>query len=178
MPQTFYPTVVNGVQPEDTDITWQGFSTNDSGFMLNQRLRTTRPLKHISNPAAGDIRERTQALIIKGFNIPDTINPVGISVEITGQRNGRICDEIIQLWHQGELIGDNNFFYITDTSGHLLITNQSTYGGPTNTWGTTLTPELLSDPEFGIMVKFQSHPYYPHNDIMILDSVSLTVYEE
>ena len=178
MPRTFTPTEMLGAQPDEHEITWQGFITNNAGYLLNKRWKTISPLKHISNPASGDIRDRTQALIIKGFNIPDTINPVGISVEVTGQRNGRICDEIIQLWHQGELIGDNNFFYITDTNGHLLVTNQSTYGGPTNSWGTTLTPELLSDPEFGIMVKFQSHPYYPHNDIMILDSVSLTVYEE
>lgn len=169
MPRTFNPTDINGAQPDELEITWQ---------FLKRRFKTIRPLKHISNPATGDIRERTQALILKGFNIPNDINPIGIEVLIKGQRNGRICDEIIQLWYQGELIGDNNFFYITDADGHLKITNESTYGGPTNTWGTNLTSAILSDPEFGIMVKFQSHPYYPHNDIMILDSVSLTVYEE
>ena len=171
MSRTFYATDIVGLQPEETEITWQG-------SLLNKRLRTTRPLKHISNPATGDIRERTQALVVTNFNIPQDINPVGLEVVVKGQRNGRICDEIIQLWYKGELIGENNFFYITDTSGHLKITNQTTYGGPTSNWGITLTPELLSDPEFGIMVKFQSHPYYPHNDIMILDSVSITVYEE
>jgi hypothetical protein len=178
MSRTFIPSEMLGAQPDEHEITWQGFITNNEGYLLNKRWKTIRPLKHIANPATGDIRERTQALIVKGFNIPNDISPTGIKVEINGQRNGRICDEIIQLWYQGELIGDNNFFYLTDANGNLKITNQSTYGGPANTWGTALTSEMLSDPEFGIMVKFQSHPYFPHQDIMILDSVSLTVYEE
>jgi len=178
MPRTFTPTIINGVQPEEVEITWRGYITSNPGYLLNQRWRTERPLKHLSNPATGDIRERTQALVVKGFNIPSDINPVGLELVVTGQRNGRICDEIIQLCYQGSLIGENKFRYVTDPSGNLIITNQNTYGSSTDTWGAEITSELLSDPEFGIMVKFQSHPYFPHQDVMILDSVSLTVYEE
>jgi hypothetical protein len=65
---------------------------------------------------------------------------------------------------------------MTDEEGRLPLHNDTTYGGPTDTWGATLTPEILQDASFGVILKFQGHPYYPHSSSMFLDSVSLTVY--
>lgn len=177
MAQTFYPSNVIGAQPGENEITWRSYVTNNEGYLLNKRWKTEKPLRHIANPATGNLRDRTQALIALEFNIPNTISPVGIEVTVSGQRNGRISDEIIQFWYQGNLIGSNNFKYLTDYNGNLKVENKTVYGGPTDLWGLELTPEILSDPEFGIMVKFQSHPYFPHQDIMILDSIALTIYE-
>jgi hypothetical protein len=73
-------------------------------------------------------------------------------------------------------LGNNNFIYVTDEDGHLKITNDTTYGSPTDSWGTELTPEMLKDPSFGVILKFQAHPYYPHRSTIYLDAVSLTVY--
>ncbi len=161
----------------DQEITWNSTLTTELGFLQNSRWGTVKNLTHIANPATGDLRNKTWALNCTNLNaitLPETIT--GLQIDISGQRNGRIVDEIIQLTYQGSAIGNNNFVYMTDPDGHLLITNQSTYGGPTDLWGTTLTPEIIQDPSFGVILKFQSHPYYPHSCGMFLDSVLFTVY--
>jgi hypothetical protein len=107
-------------------------------------------------------------------DLPNTIT--GIQLDLMSQRNGRIVDETIQLVHQGEPIGNNNFMYILDSEGHFYLNNQTSYGGPTDLWGAELTKDMLEDPSFGVILKFQSHPYYPHSCGMFLDSVSITVY--
>ena len=174
----YYPHTVE-LQSEfpEIEIFWKSTPSRDVNSLLEQRWTTVRSLKHIANPATGNIRERTAALICTNFqmeNLPDVIT--GLELKIIAQRNGRIADEIIQLTYQGQPIGKNNFVYLTDSEGHIKITNETLYGGPEDLWETNLTPEMLMDPSFGVILKFQSHPYYPHSVGMILDSVSLTVY--
>lgn len=176
MSYTYIPNRVDKFSeyPED-QVDWITIPT--SGLLVNNRWRTVRSLKHISNPATGDIRDQTYSLICTNFNItelPDIIS--GLELRIVAQRNGRIADELIHLTYQDQKIGKNNFNYITDSEGHLKITNESVYGGPTDLWDADITHEMLIDPSFGVILKFQSHPYYPHNVGMTLDSVSLTVY--
>jgi len=177
MTQIFYPSLIaqSSSAPEQ-EIGWTSTPTSSLNYLLNSRWKTVDVLSHLSNPATGDIRNKTWALTCTGFNIPLLNEINGIQLTVVGQRNGRIVDEIIQLTYQGQAIGNNNFYYITDSEGHLLLTNETTYGGTTDMWGTTLTPEQLTDPTFGVILKFQSHPYYPHRCGMFLDSVSLTVY--
>ena len=169
MSNTYFPNTVNGLQPAEEEITWNTFAGG--------RFRTAKELRHISNPACGDLRNRTQSLVFLNFSmtsLPDTIS--GIEVRVEAQRNGRIADDQIQLFYQGDVIGVNNFYYETDIDGHLPIYNDSTYGGPTDLWGATITPAMLRDPDFGVLLKFQSHPYYPHSSGMQINLVSLTVY--
>ena len=177
MPLTFYPSVVEQVSDApDQEIGWSSFFAANTKFLLNSRWKTLQPLSHLSNPATGDLRNKTWSLVCTGFNIPELSSVVGLELNVSGQRNGRIVDEIIQLTYQGQKIGNNNFVYITDPDGNLPITNQTIYCGPTNFWGTTLTPTQLTDPTFGVVLKFQSHPYYPHLCGMIVDTVSLNIY--
>lgn len=169
MSYTYTPNTVNGLMPAEEEILWRE--------LPGARYQTQQELRHISNPACGDLRNRTQSLAFLNFNIttlPITIT--GIEIRLEAQRNGRIADDQIQLIYRGDVIGENNFNYETTIDGHLILTNDTTYGGPEDLWGATITPEMLQDPEFGILLKFQSHPYYPHRSSMQINSVSLTVY--
>lgn len=169
MSYTYFPNTVNGLEPAEEEILWRTLTDN--------RVRTETELRHISNPACGDLRNRTQSLAFLDFGmtgLPETIS--GIELRIEAQRNGRIADDQIQLFYQGDVIGVNNFYYETDIDGRLPIYNNATYGGPLDLWGATITPEMLRDPDFGVLLKFQSHPYYPHSSGMQINLVSLTVY--
>ena len=178
MSYTYRPNSVNLFSDSpDQEVSWKTNSNFDTNFLLGFRWSTVRSLLHRSNPATGDLRDRTWQLHCTNFNMTDLPNTItGIQLDLMSQRNGRIVDETIQLVHQGEPIGNNNFMYILDSEGHFYLNNQTSYGGPTDLWGAELTKDMLEDPSFGVILKFQSHPYYPHSCGMFLDSVSITVY--
>jgi hypothetical protein len=175
MSNTYYPSVVTQLG-EEPNIAWVTTVPSNGVFLLQRRWQTAESLKHIANPASGPIRDSTFALVCTGFNIPllDEIN--GIEVRVTGQRNGRIADETIQLVYQDQAIGRNNFSYETDEEGRLPLFNDTVYGGSEDLWGSEITTNMLQDASFGVILKFQSHPYYPHSSDMQIESVSLTVY--
>ena len=175
MSNTYYPSVVTQLG-EEPNIAWVTTVPSNGVFLLQRRWQTAESLKHIANPASGPIRDSTFALVCTGFNIPllDEIN--GIEVRVTGQRNGRIADETIQLVYQDQAIGRNNFSYETDEEGRLPLFNNTVYGGSEDLWGSEITTNMLQDASFGVILKFQSHPYYPHSSDMQIESVSLTVY--
>lgn len=178
MPQSFRPHSVEQVsEAPEYEISWQSSSSTNPDYLLESRWRTVKDLTHIANPATGDLRNKTHALVCTDFqmsNLPSTIS--GIELTVNAQRNGRIVDEIIQLTFQGYGAGKNNFVYLTDSEGHLKIVNQTIYGNTTDLWDVEITPEMLQDPTFGVILKFQSHPYYPHRCGMLVESVLLTVY--
>jgi hypothetical protein len=176
MSYTYLPQAVEQTANEN-EISWQQSPATETGYLLESNWTTVKTLVHISNPATGDLRSRTQALVCSNFQITDLPQQIsGIELQLLTDRNGRIVDEIIQLTYQGQPIGSNNFVYKTDSNGHLPINNTTTYGGPDDLWDAEITAEMLQDPSFGVILKFQSHPYYPHNSGMRLKAVSLTVY--
>jgi hypothetical protein len=152
----------------DQEIPWQFIST---------RWRTVQDLKHRSNPATGDIVDSTWSLYLTDFGIQET-NILGLKFHLVAQRNGRIVDQTIQLCYQNQLIGVNKVDYTTDTEGHLPLSNDTAYGGPEDVWGVSDLGSKITDPSFGIVIKFQSHPYYPHSCGLRIDQMSLTVYSE
>ena len=178
MPQTFIPKTVDQQSINPTqEIAWSSTPSTNITYLLESTWRTVSDLTHFANPATGDLRSRTQSLVCTNFNmvnLPELIT--GIQIHLSAQRGGRITDEVIQLTYQGEVIGQNKVNYITDSEGHLPITNDSIYGGATDLWGVEITPAMLLDPTFGVSLKFQSHPYYPHRCSMMLYAVTLTVY--
>jgi len=178
MSQIFYPnTVDTSSEFPDQEISWKKTPNTNLGYLLGGRWGTVRDLMHLSNPATGDMRNKTWFLNCTNFNIDNIPSQIsGLQLDIRAQRNGRIVDEVIQLTYQGQPLGKNNFVYLTDSEGHLKLTNETTYGGPTDLWGADITSEMLLDPSFGVILKFQAHPYYPHKCGMFLDAVSLTVY--
>ena len=173
---TFYPSVVDQVVSNQNEIKWTSFPNVGDNYLLNRRWKTVSDLVHYSNPASGDYRNKTCGLLCTGFNIPVLESLHGIQLRLVAQRQGRIVDETIQLSLRGNLIGKNNFVYRTDSEGHLPLLNDTTYGGESDLWATDLTPRDISDPSFGVFIKFQSHPYCPHKQSIYVDSVMLTVF--
>jgi hypothetical protein len=175
MANVYYPTRIDQLG-EEPNIAWTSAPTLREPLLLGRIWRTVKSLKHIANPASGPIRDSTYQLICTGFRIPALSDINGIELRVIAQRNGRIADETIQLTYENSAIGRNNFSYETDEEGRLPLFNDTVYGSPTDTWGAQVTPEMLQDPSFGVILKFASHPYYPHSSDMQIESVSLTVY--
>ena len=174
---TYYPQTATISSTSDLEVSWRKTRDDNNLQLIGSRWQTSAKLFHLSNPACGDLKNSTQPIWCTNFNIttlPEVIS--GIVLQVNTQRNGRATDEIIQLTYQGEPIGTNHVDYYTDTEGHITLNNLATYGSSTDSWGVDLTPEMLQDPSFGVILKFQAHPYYPHSSGMFIDSVSLTVY--
>jgi hypothetical protein len=51
------------------------------------------------------------------------------------------------------------------------------YGGSNDTWGLGIAdPEMIRNSSFGITMRFQSHPYWPHKESMLIDSVAIRIF--
>jgi hypothetical protein len=176
MAKIYYPTQVSTTSTSDLEIGWKSDIAPRTDMIMNKKWTTIAPLQHRANAATGGLRDTTQSIIFTGFNIDFQESINGVQLNIIAQRNGRIADETIQLYYQGSAIGINNFQYETDEEGRLPIENNSNYGGENDTWGVELTNEMIQNPTFGVLLRFQSHPYYPHSSAITLDSISLTIY--
>ena len=174
----FTPSIVEQVRTDDREVSWVSYLNPGNNYLLQSRWKTERDLVHYANLATGDQRTKTVGLRCTGFNIPtyDRIN--GIQLRVIAQRQGRIVDETVQLTYNGGTIGKNNFVYRTDSEGHLKLTNDTVYGSDSDLWEADLTPAVVSDLSFGVLLRFQSHPYYPHKQTMYLDSVFMEVFYE
>ena len=126
----------------------------------------------------------TNQLWCTGFNIPVTTDQIaGVELIIEVQRAARIQDSVIQLTYQGQLIGENYAILapiITDVNTGNTISPIQTpdlhvYGSPTDLWGVSITPEMMADPSFGVVVAFGSNPMMPHRDIPYLSQVALQI---
>lgn len=148
-------------------ITWQ----DDWGELNSFPISITQDLTHFANsggpgPAMTDIRQKTTMLTFSNFNItmstiPDTIT--GIEMMLNIQRNGRVADCDIFLSYQGNNLGLTQVNWSQDETGHLIYFNVNDYGGDGNLWGLeSIDPSILLDPTFGINLRLQSHPFYPH----------------
>jgi hypothetical protein len=84
-----------------------------------------------------------------GFSIPAGSSIDGITVEIErSDLSARVKDNIVRLYKNGTgLVGDNKA--ITGPSWPNTDTYQS-YGGATDTWGTTWTATDINDAGFGV----------------------------
>jgi hypothetical protein len=156
---------------EEVHIRW-----NDSnGFAALQNvngslLRTQRPLQRIARSPKADITMKTYYLELTGYNfqtLPEVIT--GIEARMTADRRGRITDEQISLCLDGQLVGKNQ--------ADLSLLPMKIYGGETELWGTRrLSITDLQNPSFGITLRFQSHPHWPHSDGAAVDSLELRIH--
>lgn len=167
----FYSNSVTQYAEVSAHIPWNGES---NGYLAVKRddgtvLTTTKSLVHIANPTVNDIKNKTNYLYLKDFrltDLPDVIS--GVEIEISMGRGGRITDETIQLMYNDTFIGENRAYYKLD---EITI-----YGGPADLHAADITPALLSDVEFGIGVRYQSHPMWPHREIPRIDYIRLRVW--
>jgi hypothetical protein len=167
----FYPNTVTQYAEVDSHIAWSGEETGFSSIKSNNGdfLITKKELLHIANSNLNDLKMKTYFLHLSNFKIislPEV--PSGIEVELEMRRGGRITDETMQLMYADINIGDNQASYKLDAN--------TIYGSSTNTWGVDLTKTMLQDDTFGISVRFQSHPNWPHRESPKINYIRLRVW--
>lgn len=161
------PTEIVQYAEDPSHIAWD---TNfDSVVTMNGGVSLIKPLFHIARQPKNDIKSKSWYLKATNFNfqnIPTVIT--GITLKMTMTRQGRVTDDTIQLTHNGELIGDNK------CSRSLNPVN--VYGDSTDTWGISNLRNIIQDSTFGIVVRFRSHPEWPHSTTPILRGLELQIH--
>ncbi|MBP7114464.1 MAG: hypothetical protein KBA40_03355 [Candidatus Peribacteraceae bacterium] len=87
-----------------------------------------------------------------GFTIPDSATIDGVSVTLNrGSCMTQVTDAVIQLTTTSSTpVGENKADMVT-TWGQLASSTVS-YGGATDTWGLALTPSIINNTSFGIII--------------------------
>jgi len=156
---------------EDIHIKWDD-STGYSGLKSSNgaSIGTLDPLIHIARSPKPNITSKTYYLKMTGYNFAELPNIVsGIELQINSRRVGRVTDDTVSLAYNNALLGDNQ--------ASLEINPITRYGGEAVLWGlTSITKETLQDPSFGVVVRFKSHPKWPHKDPMDLILVQLRIH--
>lgn len=164
-------TLFQFAEDEIADIPWSIQPNTPS--MSQEDLKTTM------NTSTGLQRSRTWYLTYSNFNFKDLpSNITGIQLDLRSRRRGRVMDETVCLSYDDQLISDNKTQYISDDLQHLYINDTMTYGGPGDLWNIQGFDfnSIVNNPLFGITLRFQSHPSYPHRDPVIVDSVLVSFY--
>lgn len=155
---------------DDSHIPWNDVDNFIALKTTTGGTSTSKPLLHIARQPRNDIRMKTYFLKATGFNftnLPDTIT--GVTCKVTMNRHGRIADETIQLTYNGNLIGEN---YATTHLNPISI-----YGSETDKWKITdINTTMIQDSSFGIVLRFRSHPSWPHSTTPVMYSIELQVH--
>jgi hypothetical protein len=153
---------------ELSNVPWDD-SQNFSQLVTNYgSLSTKGHLQHIARAPKVDLTTKTFYLKLCGFNfvnLPTIFS--GIQLRLTTNRRGRVTDETVQLCLNDVEIGSNY--------GTLNLDPIKYYGGPTDLWKTELSIQDIVDPTFGIILRFQAHPRYPHRDGVYINHVELQI---
>ncbi len=94
--------------------------------------------------------------VVSGFNltIPSTGTILGVAVEFGINSQSATTGTVAQvaLWNGSGELGT------AKTPGTSITTTitANTYGGPSDTWGTVLTPSLVNDPAFGFAISISA----------------------
>ncbi len=145
-------------------------------------LLSAKDLIHLSGtggpgPSMTDLKNKTTALVFTDFSIDaPTGDLTGVELKLDIDRAGRIGDADVFLVYNGEIIGVNKTDYSQDEAAHLLNFNKNLYGGADDLWGADITPEMLTDSSFGVWLRMQSHPFFPHRSGIKISQVSLRYY--
>lgn len=127
-------------------------------------------LEHIARSPKTDTTNKTYYIRATGYNfvnLPETIS--GIEIRLTANRRGRITDDTVQLCLNNNLIGENR--------ATLAVNPLKVYGGETDIWAVdNLSIEDIRDNSFGVVLRFKSHPSWPHRDAVFVDSVEIRIH--
>lgn len=167
------PTNINQYAEPGAELFHVSWNEIDNFYAIKNKdgknIKTSRDLLHIARDPKQDIKEKTYFLKITGFNfvnLPSSLS--GIELKLSMNRYGRITDDTIQLVLNDILIGVNQ--------STLSLDPIKTYGGTSNMWNTNLTISDLLDPTFGVVLRFKSHPQWPHKNSALIDSVELRIH--
>lgn len=132
-------------------------------------IKTVRDLVHIARDPKHDILEKTYYLKLTNFNFTN-LPPVlsGIEMKLTMNRFGRITDDVIQLTFNNNLIGENK--------ADLNLDPIKVYGSPSDIWSSNISLSDVTNSSFGIVLRFESHPRWPHKSSAFIDAVELRIY--
>lgn len=167
------PTIIDQFSEEgneDYHVPWleeDDFSSLKSAN--GKHVKTSRDLVHIARDPRHDILEKTYYLKLTGFefeSMPENIQ--GIEVRITMNRFGRIVDDTIQLCLEGEFIGENK------SSDRILRDNY--YGSDVDLWETNIESSQSINETFGIILRYKSHPSWPHKNSAFIDAVEIRIH--
>ncbi len=160
------PNTVIQYAEADIHVPWMNVGNEFEEINL---VRGQKDLVHIANSMTNGYKTKTWYLILKEFDwidLPETIN--GLELYVNVRRTGRITDDTVQLYHGGAIGNNLADFEIDD----LKI-----YGGEGNLWGLpSITNEMLNDPEFGIILRYQAHPTMPHKTAPYMTHVRMRVW--
>lgn len=147
---------------EEEHISW--------GNLSKFPIQTNKDLFHIARSPKPNLKTKTYFLKFTKFhfeNLPLTLS--GIEFKLNAKRKGRITDETIQLYVNDKVVGDNK--------ATLNLDPIKIYGNSTDKWGIdSLLISQISNLNFGVIVRFQSHPHWPHKDGAIIDLVELRIH--
>lgn len=158
-------------EADSVHVAWDNFDNFSALKNLDLKsLGTIGYLEHISRSPKPDIKNKTWYLRATGFsfvNLPTTIT--GIEARVSARRYGRVVDDTVQLCFNGNSLGENQ--------AELSTLPAIVYGSPTSNWGAgNLTLENLQDSSFGIIVRFQAHPHWPHRSPIYLDAIEIRIH--
>lgn len=144
---------------EGVHVPWDFDSITHTGI-LPIKLKGT--LQHVARSPKPDRVNKTYFIRFSNFAIespPETIT--GIEIRLHASRHGRITDDTIQLVSSSGAVSDNQ--------ATLLIENSKIYNFP---------PQMTTvfDENFGVEFRFRSHPSWPHNETIVINSVELRLY--
>lgn len=155
---------------EDSHVPWLEINNFENlKFRDGKHTKTVRDLLHIARDPKTDIKEKTYFLKLTNFNfenVPEVIT--GIELKLTMNRYGRITDDTIQLLLNNNVIGNN--------AANLDLVPIKYYGNSEELWNTNITKANILDPSFGILLRFQSHPKWPHKSTPLIDSVEIRIH--
>lgn len=155
---------------EDSHVSWLEVDSFSSlKFKDGKHTRTNRDLLHIARDPKTDIKEKTWFLKLTNYNfenIPTIIS--GIELKLTMNRFGRITDDTIKLTSNGNEIGNN----LAD----LDLQPIKIYGNSTELWNINLSVTNIINSTFGVILRFQSHPRWPHKSSPLIDTVEIRLH--
>lgn len=156
---------------ENIHIRWDD-SNNYAGLRSanGTSVGTLGRLSRIARSPKPDLTNHTYYIKLTGyvfFHLPNVIS--GIELKLSSQRAGRVTDDLVALTYNNEIIGENQ--------GRLEINPIMYYGSENSLWGlSSVLPAVIQDSSFGVVLRFRSHPSWPHNDPMDLKSVQLRIH--
>lgn len=156
---------------EEFHVSWDDSDNFSQLKNFDQRsLNTVGALQHIARSPKHDIKNKTYYIRAKGFNfesLPSVLS--GIEVRLNARRYGRVVDDTIQLLVNDVVSGNNK--------ADLIIKPEKIYGGEVDLWGVeNLSLADIQNSDFGIVLRFQCHPNWPHKDPILLDSVEIRIH--
>ena len=154
---------------ETAHIEWDG-NFDRLKYKDGSSLQSLGALEHIARSPKHDLRNKTYFVRATGFNfrnLPETVS--GIEVRLTARRYGRATDDTIELCLDEQTIGENQ--------ATADISPEKIYGSETHLWSTdNLSIANIQDETFGIVIRFQAHPHWPHKDPVLIDSVEMRIH--